>query len=55
MIGSRRMRWVGPVSHIGDERNACKVLVRMPEVKRLLGRPRHRWEGNIKMDCKDVG
>jgi hypothetical protein len=32
------------------KRLACRVLVGKPEGKRLLGRPTHRWEGNIKMD-----
>jgi hypothetical protein len=35
-------------------RNAYKVLVGKPEGKRPLGKPRHRWEGNIKIDLKDV-
>jgi hypothetical protein len=34
-------------------RNVYKILVRKPEVKRPLGRYRHRWEDNIKMDCKE--
>ena len=36
-------------------RNAYKVLVGKPESKRLLGRPRRRWEDNIKMDLREVG
>ena len=36
-------------------RNACRVLVGKPESKRPLGRPRHRWEDNIKMDLREVG
>jgi len=32
-----------------------RVLVGKPEGKRLLGRPRHKWEDNIKMDLKEVG
>ena len=36
-------------------RNVCTVLVRKAEGKRPLGRPRHRWEDNIKMDLREVG
>jgi hypothetical protein len=37
------------------ERGAYRVLMGKPGGKRPLGRPRHRWEGNIKMDLKEVG
>jgi hypothetical protein len=40
---------------MGEDRDVHKVLVGKPEGKRLLGRPRHRWEYNIKMDLKKVG
>jgi hypothetical protein len=36
-------------------RNANKILVWKPDVKRPLGRPRHRWESNIKMDLTEIG
>jgi hypothetical protein len=39
----------------GEKRNACMILVRKPEGKRPLGRPRRRWVGNIKMDLREVG
>jgi hypothetical protein len=42
-IKSRRMRWVGHVARMGEKRNAYKLLVRKPEGKRPLGRPKHRW------------
>ena len=38
-----------------QSRNAYRVLVGKPEGKRPLGRPRHGWEGNIKMDLREVG
>jgi hypothetical protein len=41
-IKSRRMRWVGHVSRMGEERNVYKVLMGRPEGKRPLERPRHR-------------
>jgi hypothetical protein len=40
---------------MGDNRNACRILVGKPEGKRPLGRPRHRWENNIKMDLREIG
>ncbi|KAJ4440348.1 hypothetical protein ANN_08487 [Periplaneta americana] len=54
-IKSRRLRWVGHVVRMGESRNAYRVLVGRPEVKRSLGRPRHRWKDNIKMDLREVG
>jgi hypothetical protein len=39
---------------MGEERGVHRVLVGKPEGKRLLGRPRHRWEDNIKMDFQEV-
>jgi hypothetical protein len=38
-----------------DERGVYRVLVGMPEGERSLGRPRHRWEDNIKMDLREIG
>jgi hypothetical protein len=40
---------------MGDGRGAYRVLVGRPEVKRLLGRPRRRWEDNSKMDLRETG
>ena len=55
VIKSRRMKWVGHVALMGQGRGMHRVLVGKPETKRPLGRPRHRWEDNIKMDLKEVG
>ncbi|KAJ4438933.1 hypothetical protein ANN_14887 [Periplaneta americana] len=52
---SRRLRWAGHVARMGESRNAYGVLVGRPEGKRPLGRPRRRWEDNIKMDFREVG
>ena len=51
------MRWAGHVASMGERRGAYRVLVGKPEGKRPLGRPRHRWEDNIKVDLQkwDVG
>jgi hypothetical protein len=54
-IKSRRMRWVGHVARMGGRRVVYRVLVGKPEGKRPLGRPRHRWEDNIKTDLQVVG
>jgi hypothetical protein len=40
---------------MGDKRSACRILVARPEGKRPLGRPRRRWEDNIKADLKEMG
>jgi hypothetical protein len=55
VIKSRRMRWAGHVAHMGEGRGVYRVLVGRPEGKRPLGRPRHRWEDNIKMDLREIG
>jgi hypothetical protein len=54
-IKSRRMRWAGHVARMGEGRNVCRVLVRKPEGKRPLERPRRRWEDRIKMDLEENG
>jgi len=55
VIKSRRMRWVGHVACMGEGRGVYRVLVGKPEGKRPLGRPRLRWEDNVKMDLQEVG
>jgi hypothetical protein len=55
VVKSRRMRWAGHVARMGEERGVQRVLVGKPEEKRPLGRPRRRWENNIKMDLQEVG
>ena len=52
---SRRMRWEGHVARMGQKRGVYRVLVGKPEGRRPLGRPRRRWENDIKMDLQDVG
>jgi hypothetical protein len=55
MIKSRRTRRAGYVARMGDRRVAQRGLVRKPEGKRSLGRPRCRREDNIKIDLQEVG
>ena len=54
VIKSRRMRWAGHVTRMGNRRGVFRVLVGKPEGKRPLRRPRRRWEDNIKMDLQEV-
>jgi hypothetical protein len=51
----RRMRWVGHVARMGEERNVYKVLMGKPARKKSFGRPRRRWEDGIRMDFMDIG
>jgi hypothetical protein len=46
---------VGHVALMGEGRGVYRILVGKPEGKRQLGRPRRRWEENIKMDFQEVG
>jgi hypothetical protein len=55
VIKSRRMRWAGYVVRMGERRGVYGVLVGKSEGKRPLGRPRRRWDDNIKMDLQEVG
>ena len=55
VVKSRRMRLAGHVARMGEDRVVHRVLVGKPEGKSPLGRPRRRWEDNIKMDLQEVG
>jgi hypothetical protein len=55
MMKLRRMREAGHVARMGEKRNAYRILVGKPEQKRPLGRPRRRWEDNIKMNLRETG
>jgi hypothetical protein len=55
VIKSRRMRWAGHVARVGEGRGVYRVMVGKPEGRRPLGRPRRRWEDNIRMDLRKVG
>jgi len=46
---------VGHVTRMKEMRNAYKILVGIPEGKRLLGRPKRRWENNIRTDLRETG
>jgi hypothetical protein len=48
------MRWAGHVASMGEGRGVYRVLVGRPQGKRLLERPRRRWEDNIKMDLREI-
>jgi hypothetical protein len=49
------MRCAGHVARKGEKRNAYRILVGKLEGKRSLGRPRHGWEDNIRMDLREIG
>jgi len=49
------MRWAGHVARMGEGRNLYRVLIGKHDGKRPLGRPRRRWEDNIKIDVQEVG
>jgi hypothetical protein len=55
VIKAGRLRWAGNVARMGEGRGVYRVLVGKPEGKRPLGRPRHRWEDNIKIDLREIG
>jgi hypothetical protein len=54
VVKSRRMRWAGYVARRGEERGVHRVVVGKPARKRPLGRPRRRWEDNMKMHVQEV-
>ena len=55
VIKYRRLRWEGHVTRVEDGRSAFKILAGKPTGERPLGRPRRRWEDNIRMDLKEIG
>jgi hypothetical protein len=55
IIKSRRMRWAGHVARMGEKRKVYRLLVGKPEGRGSLGRPRHRWIDNNKMDLLEIG
>jgi len=55
VVKSRRMRWAVHLARMGEDTVVHRVLVGKPEERRPLGRPRRRWEDNIKMDLQEVG
>jgi hypothetical protein len=52
---SRRMRLAGHVARMGENRNRYRIWMGKPDGNRQLGRPRRRWEDNIKMDIREIG
>jgi hypothetical protein len=54
VMKSRRMRWAGHIARMGERRGVYRLSVRKPEGKRPLGRPRRRWDDNIKIDLQKV-
>ena len=54
MITRRRLKWAGHVARMSEDRIAFKILTGKPSGKRPLGRPRRRWEDNIRTDLKEI-
>ena len=54
-IKSRSLRWVGHVARMEEGSSAFKMLTSKPTGMRPLGRPRRRWEDNIRMDLEEIG
>ena len=55
VIKSRRLGWARHIDRMEEGRSAFKILTGKPTGKRPLGRPRRRWEDNIRMDLKELG
>ena len=55
VIKSRRLRWAGHVAGMEEGRSAFKILTSKTTRKRSLGRPRRRWEDNIRIDLEEIG
>ena len=55
MIKYRRLRWAGHVARMEESRSALKIFIGKPTGKRPLGRPRRRWEDNIRIDLEEIG
>ena len=55
IMKSRRLRWAGHVARMGEKRRLYSILVGRPDGRRPLGRPRRRWEDNIRRDLREVG
>ena len=55
MIKSRRLRWAGHVARMVESWSAFRILIGKPTGKRPSGRPRRRWEDNIRMDLAEIG
>jgi hypothetical protein len=55
LIKATRMRWAGHMARMGEVTGAYNILVGRPEGRTPLGRPRRKWEDNIKMDIREIG
>ena len=55
VIKSRRLRWAGHVARMEEGRCVFNILTGKPTGNRALGRPRRRWEDNIRMDLEEIG
>jgi hypothetical protein len=54
VIKARTSRWAGHVARVGEGRGVYRILVGKPEGKRPLGRPKRRWDDNIKLNLRKI-
>jgi hypothetical protein len=54
VIKYRRLRWAGYVVRMEEARRVFKILTEKPTGKRPLGRPRRRWDDNVRIDLKEI-
>jgi hypothetical protein len=54
MIKSRKKKWAGHVTRLGEEKNVYRILVGKPDGKRSMGRSRRRWVDNMKIDFREI-
>ena len=55
VVKTRRLRWAGHIARMKEGRSAFKILTGKPTGKIPLGRPRRRWEDNIRVDLEEIG
>jgi hypothetical protein len=55
VIKTRKLRWTENIARMEEGRSAFKIVTCKPTGKRPLGRPRQRWEDNIRMDLEEIG
>jgi len=55
IMKSRRLRWAGHIARMGEKRRLYSILVGRPDGRKPFGRPRRRWEDNIRRDLREIG
>ena len=55
LIKSRRLRWAEHIARLEEGKSTFKILTGKPTGKRFLGRPRHKWQYNVRMYLEEMG